>query len=81
MANPVSYLRQKLAVLARRETQDVAAQHQQTLPATSLGPDNPGGGGPVPLATQSFTTGYDGTNTIVPFMRGVSQWNEDYWTE
>lgn len=81
MPDPISFLREKMRALAGRLQQETEAQAQRSLPATSLGPENPRGGtSAVPLNVQSYATGYSGTETVLPFMRGVSGWDEDIWT-
>lgn len=83
MADPISFLREKMRALAGRRQQESDAQAQRSLPATSFASENPGGGtSAVPLNVQSYASGYDGSETTLPFMRGVSVWGDgDIWTE
>jgi hypothetical protein len=83
MADPISFLREKMRSLAGRRQQESDAQAQRSLSATSFTPENAlGGNSSVPQLGQNYTTGYNGTETTIPFMRGVSVWGDgDIWTE
>lgn len=59
-----------------------ASMGLESVAASQLRLDNPNAGqesGGDVVADQGFTTGYDGTNTVTPFMRGISGWGVDVW--
>ena len=81
MADPASEIKQAIERAITRRSMALDAQRGIGLPTAVTGQNALGGTGQQ-AHVEAFATGYDGTNTVMPFMRGVSIWGGgDRWTE
>lgn len=80
MSDPAGEIREALERLIDQRLLSLATDMGLSPGSRAIGPVI-GSSGDLTFDT-SFATGYDGTDTITPFMRGVSIWGgDDVWTE
>lgn len=81
MADPVGELKAAIDRAIQMKIQATNAREARDLPLQTFAPGNPLGAGVAVESSQVFATGWDGTDTVLPFTWGQSIWGEsDVWT-
>jgi hypothetical protein len=80
VADPTSEIKQAIERAITRRSMAMDAQRGISLPTAGTG-QNALGGTSQQAHVAVFATGFDGTNTTMPFSRGISVWgSNDIWT-